>query len=291
MTFCPLLGIWLCWLLAQPLGTMQPVVGLPGLCNCRHTAAGGASCTLLPGWDAREASTAAEEDSRSSGPTAMPLQDPQHPPTFNSIFSAQSRQDSWVQLATGVLAMASLHLPLATPKSPCQPRCHPCQPSCQSYCKPPQQPPTPSPTDMLHPEAEHPSALQSPCAISSPASLHSTHGPDGAAGTTPGHGSPQACRTKTFARLQTSQIMLLWCPSMTCEHELWMPWKVMGPGCLSQLHRDGQRDTGGFDGSQHCAPSPAGSPHWQLSRQHGHRAATAKHAQLCLAPVWAAELN
>lgn len=59
----------------------------------------------------------------------------------------------------------------------------------------------------------------------------------------------------------------------------------MGPGRLSQLPRDGQRDTGGFAGSQHCPPSPTSQSCGQLSRQGkaGQAAwAWGSHSQSCL---------
>lgn len=58
--------------------------------------------------------------SRTAGPQipAMPPQGPQCPSTLNSSPSAQSRQESWVQLAPGVLARQPPNPPASLPASP-----------------------------------------------------------------------------------------------------------------------------------------------------------------------------
>lgn len=69
-------------------------------------------------------------------------------------------------LAAGVLAMAALRLPLATPKIllPASLQALPAVP--QIPLQTPWLPPLPLPSakTMLQPKAEHPSALQPPCA-------------------------------------------------------------------------------------------------------------------------------
>lgn len=163
-----------------------------------------------------------------------------------------------MQLAVRVLATVALRLP-PSPRSSHQPHCNCCHPSRKPHSSPLAAPP-PAPTQcqiMPQPKAEHPSALKPPCVINLAPSLHLLCHPDGAEGDHPGDGCLQVCRRQTFARVQTSQKMLLWCLSMSSEHELQMPWKAVRPGCLCQLGRDGQRDAGGFSGSQHC-PQSAG---------------------------------
>lgn len=92
------------------------------------------------------------------------------------------------------------------------------------------------------------------------------------------------------------------CVSATSERGLQTPHRAEGPRHLAQLRRDGQRDAGGFGGSQHCATPrscwhevvlPTGSPAGTAGqgRQRGHGAATAKHAQSRPGPVWAAGMN
>lgn len=113
---------------------------------------------------------------RTAGPQvpAMPPQGPQCPSTL-PLCPEQA----------GELGAACLRgAGQATPKSSCQPPCKPCQPSCKSHCKPCGN--TPSAKNMLQLKAEHPSALQPPCAAKPPASLHPIHGPDAARGTTQG---------------------------------------------------------------------------------------------------------